>query len=429
MLRDTQDKILSIGISLYFLAWALTGLFTSVDGLMRLIPHYMGILSLFRTAVMVICYIVIILQKKIKLLFLIFGGFVITIFAVSAINRPDLTIYLGETFNHFVAKFAIAFIIVYIKNVSYIFKYLFRCSVIYFIFLILFLYNLYCNNTLILFTNTLVGDCMLFSYTMLPFDCCLLYDTFKSKSTLKKIMFFVNLIIMIVWGCRGAIVSVCCYAIVLILRHYILKKRYIDLLMISLVLIVSLMLIVFYLGDLNHFLNKELGIKSYSLTKLTNVSPSNTRTFTSGRSVLYKKNINDFEENYGFKGINADKSILNKNYSHNFFLEVMYNFGWLLGSFIVLITICFLFNTIFCKKNGSRDDLLIYFGVVAFTKLMFSNTFLDESFFYLWIALYTTKFKFKEKYIALTQQNLSVNLLEETKCYKEIHNMPLIINK
>lgn len=103
------------------------------------------------------------------------------------------------------------------------------------------------------------------------------------------------------------------------------------------------------------------------------------------RMRLYRKTIG----NISILGscVMSDRILLNGAYPHNMFLELVYQFGWLMGSVLILL-ICFCLVVALANKTRGEWALVILLLPCGFMKLMLTGSYLhQEPAFYVLLGL------------------------------------------
>jgi hypothetical protein len=85
-------------------------------------------------------------------------------------------------------------------------------------------------------------------------------------------------------------------------------------------------------------------------------------------------------------GIYGDRLILEGYYSHNFFLEFLYNFGIYLGTFLITL-LFYKFGGSLVRLNAVGKKMLLMFFCFCFVPLMYSKSYLNDPGFGLFIGI------------------------------------------
>ena len=151
--------------------------------------------------------------------------------------------------------------------------------------------------------------------------------------------------------------------------------------------VIAIFSIVFIFPYLLEYILTSFGVEGFSpriLEALMGVREITDSGRSELRADLYER-LFSFEGILGF-GVMGDRVITKSHeYSHNILLEILIDFGWVVG----LIIIFFLFSMIFVahKKHSSA---WIIIEIILFTKvisLWVSGTFWDDYFFWMMIAV------------------------------------------
>lgn len=189
--------------------------------------------------------------------------------------------------------------------------------------------------------------------------------------------------LILIAGCRGALV---CYLTAILL--YIVfagsisrNRKAIFILM----MIPAIVLINIYWNEILVALTKllnSIGVDSRTLTMLSNQSFFDD----SGRSAIQQMVI----DNIGVlpKGLYYDRIVADGSYAHNLFLELLLEYGILLGG-LIIAWLCYhmIQSAISVSKDPSAS--VVFYALIAsgFMRLMFSGSYLlNEPFFWLLIG-------------------------------------------
>lgn len=199
---------------------------------------------------------------------------------------------------------------------------------------------------------------MSFSYgLLLP-----MVSLYSSRNKYAVIGSVLMLIFVLALGSRGAAVAFVLYIFVdIILFH----KRYIPLIVLLVMsTIVSIPLFLNYLDD--------LGISSRTLILLMNGELNQD----SGRSEVYELVLTPLLQNpiMGL-GLWGDRYYINGYYCHNIILEILLNFGFIIGP-LLIIAFVFKFIVVYMRVDNESKQMLLKYFISCILPLFLSNSYL-----------------------------------------------------
>lgn len=207
----------------------------------------------------------------------------------------------------------------------------------------------------------------------------------KKKKITDIIAFILGAVLCFLYGSRGTLVQI----VLFIFLFYIMNKKYINFAVWGICL---LTLLVTIQNHVNVFFNTKLVSSSRTLSLLA-VKALNT---DSGRWKAYKEIINYFvDQSLGRKlfggGIAAErpfiaKYIFNAGYVHEFFLEILLQYG-IIGSVILIIILIILsVKTISQVYNKENYANVCAFLLANISVLLFSSSYLISNNLFLWMG-------------------------------------------
>lgn len=223
---------------------------------------------------------------------------------------------------------------------------------------------------------------MSFSYSILPHTLFLLLYGIHKQKKIYTMISVVGIISILSFGARGAFLSI---VIALILYLIICPKKGRKIFAWS-VLIAVVASIAFFYDQIASSLSRVLigfGINSRSLEKVLSNS-----FFVSGTRMRIYETIYNNIALYP-KGLYADRQffyITGYHYAHNIILEVLIEWGWILGLLLIILLIMHSIKTL------KIDSEYRYFAIVLFCsgviKLLVSGSYLSqEPVFYAFLGL------------------------------------------
>ncbi len=219
-------------------------------------------------------------------------------------------------------------------------------------------------------------------YVLLP---ALVYldESITKFSVIKFINFIISLLIIISLGSRGAIMCIVVFAILKLLK-FRSNRTFKKLLSTYTLLCMTIVLLLNYKKFL-HFLNEillRLNIQSRTVSLFLR-----DEVHLSGRNELFKQTISAIAENPIFGiGIGGDRVILNGIYVHNIFLEILSNYGIVIGGFFIILLLLVIVKSL-VSNNLKNYDLTIFWISFGFVHLIVSGSYLIDIRFWIFIGL------------------------------------------
>ena len=234
-------------------------------------------------------------------------------------------------------------------------------------------------------------DYMTFSYCLLPFSSMQLLSSIEKPSFRKLVFLSLAFGVHTLTGTRGPVVClIVCFIGGMVFSNISKKLRAFWVLFgIALVSFIVSPLFNYSAEFLNQlFLN--LGIKNRIITKIL----SENFFVSSGRQDVANVVLNAITQRpitgFGFLG---DRSVQNGGYPHNFVLEILCQFGVILGS-MFLILLIYIYIKAFITRTSNRSILIMLFSA-SFVKLMMSGTYPVEGMFFFLLGFCLNKWLYE----------------------------------
>ena len=383
------DRLISLMLVFSFFISSITGIIFASQAIWS--RGVINIFFLISRFVFLSLGIGLVFTRKMSKVWLAFLGTSFFIISLSGVFFIENIPYIAITLQKYIPMAFTTLIIINIKDYDFLLKLFNLFSSIVSFILFIFIFYLIKNNLIYLFASE--ETYMLFSYSLLPFVCFLLYSYLNNKSLYSLINFIFTAIIMIIFGCRGATLCLLAYFIIIFIQKNINEHRY-KKIAFCLLLGITLIFITFMkLEYINSFFYNELNIKSRLLRKIS--SGGDINSISTGRLSIYKKVINELDYNFiKVRGVNSDSVLNGGIYCHNIFLEILYDFGGIIGGFLCVILFYFIYKTIVLRNKSILNDLIQIFFAIGFFKLLVSSSLFYETNFWCWIALIMKKIKF-----------------------------------
>jgi len=237
------------------------------------------------------------------------------------------------------------------------------------------------------FNNTIFYS-MSYSYYILPLLLLLIWKMFKSFKIIDLFLFLLNLVFLISVGSRGPLVVVMIFLIILFVNK-IIKFRNKSQFLISMSLVTLLFLLIININNIIIYLTNILsnrGITSRTISTI--LDPSSV--FLSGRDTVYSYTLDYINKRpilgYGVWGDRKVLSSIDQAYPHNIFLEILMQYGIIIGS-LILITLLGLIFYRFLKGSNNKEKYFFAFSL-GFLPLLVSGSYLTSYDFWLFLAIF-----------------------------------------
>lgn len=217
---------------------------------------------------------------------------------------------------------------------------------------------------------------MEFSYALMPFVCISFAFYREKKSLFALALFFVGIVEMLAFGCRGALLYTILFTVlVTIFQSPGKKTRLIIFSLIILIAVINFKSIVLWLSSFSLFDG------SYVLNKILddNVFAHDSRT-----DIL--NNCARRLDNMGLEisGLFGDRPYCGDVYPHNIAYEVLMQWGWVFGP-IILYLMLRLFIKGMLMSDTSRF-MTIFFACTDMAKFFVSDSYINNGLFWIMIA-------------------------------------------
>lgn len=228
-----------------------------------------------------------------------------------------------------------------------------------------------------------VGDySMSLSYYML-LPAVISLDGIFEKFNLKSfIEFFISSVVILSIGSRGAILCMAVFAILKIVFAMMLNLKAARVAIVALILGIAVWLSYYeILAGLSNVLEK-FGIRSRSVILFLRGD-----VHLSGRDVIFAKVMHEVKNSpiLGI-GLSGDRRIVGKSYVHNIVLEIFANFGFVVGTFLLVLLIYSICKALLKKDSLSTAVVTIWMSL-GFVHLFVSSSYLIDLKFWLFMGL------------------------------------------
>lgn len=227
------------------------------------------------------------------------------------------------------------------------------------------------------------------SYSILPLSIISIYFAIKEKKILYLLSTIASVLVILGIGSRGPLLCIAVFIILYLLEDF--KRNKLIILFFTLLVCFTFFNYTNILNGLIDFFEKY-DINSRTLYKIRDGSIENDN----GRGNIQEVAWNQLKDHpilgtgIGVERIKINQLIMNKDmgssYPHNIIVEIMTQYGYIIGTMIILYLSC-LFIISLLKSNSFERELLIIIFSTEIIRLMLSSSYLRSSFFFLWLGL------------------------------------------
>jgi len=218
------------------------------------------------------------------------------------------------------------------------------------------------------------------------YDCLLVYAFFLvSAAREKKLLYYIVAGIMIIeillGGSRGALIGVAVLVLILFLKYRKQIPIWIRIIVLSLtVFVFGVLLFLGTKGLLRMFsqvAGQVFGADSSSRTVQSLVSGEEILD-DNGRERIYRDALNMIQNGFWGYGAYGDRYVIGRwlwaGYCHNIFLELLIDFGWILGGLLCITIIAGTLKMLTACRDEDWWDCFVIFLIPSF-KLLLSGSF------------------------------------------------------
>ena len=237
---------------------------------------------------------------------------------------------------------------------------------------------------------------MSLSYYMLLPTLVFFNEIIESFSIKSFAFLILSLLIILSLGSRGAIL---CILIFVFLKFFSphSKKTFTKIIIYFSILGIGILALIFLdeIIELLYNLLLSYGINSRTLRLFLREG-----VHLSGRDKIYESVIAEILQRplLGIR-IAGDRRIIDGSYTHNFFIEILGNFGIFVG-FIISITMVFLIIRSLLTKDKEKYDFIIMWLSLGFVHLLVSSSYLTDIKFWIFLGVMMNLIKRRKHYKA-----------------------------
>lgn len=231
---------------------------------------------------------------------------------------------------------------------------------------------------------------MYMAYLVLPHLLMIIGYTFDHKSTVGIVSAIIGTVYLVMQGTRGAVICLTFFLGFHLIRY--IRQRITNpkvAMPLILALIVLAFVIVNYYDSLMLWLYSFARANGYSIRVFDFLTGSReSGTLDSGRIYLYNILIQAIKDHPLGYGLGADAGLSGFTYAHNFYLEIIIEFGVFVGGAISIVLTILILRTLFNKSiDWDCKSIILIIVTVGFVKLMLSGTYLTDPYFFVCVGM------------------------------------------
>ena len=236
-------------------------------------------------------------------------------------------------------------------------------------------------------------DYMSFAYMMLsPIMICFI-EGGRKKGILLAFPVIASGILFVI-GCRGAVVALAVFFVLCFFGLYLQGGRKGNRLFLKVALLIAVIIAGLNMNSILRIIVGKLNSFGFSSRTVEKILLGNGAFMQSkGRQSIWNQAVGSIGV-FG-KGLFGDRTVLldeyhNPTYPHNFILEIMMDFGMIVGPILILLFVFLIMRALFIAlKSGEIQRIQIAFAMVAilFVKHMVSASFLTSFDFWFYVGL------------------------------------------
>ena len=257
-----------------------------------------------------------------------------------------------------------------------IFKIFYWASIIYLLFF--FISNFITHDVSELFLE--YGEAQGQAYSLVPHVLIVVWYTLKKFDIFSLFFSVFGFLMLISFGCRGAMLCILVFAVLYILLCTDFSKNKLWILVI-LVAGVFLYANLTTIAEALQYIGGDFGVSTRIVDRFIEGEISDG----SGRDTLQDALLSSIGDRFFGYGICGDKVLVGQ-YSHNVYLECLISFGWFFGGALcIALTVLLIKGFLSCPSRTNKGFFLVML-CCGFVHLLVSDTFLNQPHFFMLIG-------------------------------------------
>lgn len=212
--------------------------------------------------------------------------------------------------------------------------------------------------------------------------CCMIYLYFEKRKFIFIILAIIGGLNISILGSRGALLAIGVYFITQLMKRVNTLENRNRVLVLSMLIIFCLIFFRPILG-LIEFILAQNGFSSRTIELLLN-----DFMHSSGRGIIYEAIKQEIKlQPFVIRGIGGEYHVTGGFYAHNFILEILCDFGVIVGGILLIIVFIGIIRTLTLKEDNGKCSVATLFFSCAIPILLISESIWQSVYFWLWGAM------------------------------------------
>lgn len=222
------------------------------------------------------------------------------------------------------------------------------------------------------------------AYKLLPHICLVVYYSFKKTAPWNTIISVISIIYLLLLGTRGALlILLICVTIMYLMINKSKNKIWIVTGVVCIVLVVIYTPLFYIIIDWLEKLSSQLGmsVRIFQKLKLGTLGDLSNRD-------MHAKTIHEALSVVPFSGLGIyGDRVLNGSYAHSILVELWADFGYVIGSILIIVIVYVLVKAFYVTKSVNERAFLVIVMSNGLFKLFFSGSYITENMFFLMLGI------------------------------------------
>jgi O-antigen ligase len=249
---------------------------------------------------------------------------------------------------------------------------------------------------------TMISYSQTFAYAIFPAVIFSFNSFMNNRSILQLIYFAIAFVLIIIAGARGPVVISILFIFIRVFQVIKNIGGGIKVWSTLLVFSICVFMAIIFMPKIEDIITKYSFQDSNRLLEMLR---KDDLLEDEGRNSLKTKSIALILDHPFGMGLGQERVALSDitmqaegSYPHNFFLEILIQYGWILGFAIIVLLLYFMFISYINNNNNNTKNIWLMFFFIGYIPLMFSGSYINWPLFWLFLGL-TVNFIHENKFV------------------------------